>query len=299
LAHPVVLQQRPPLGSWMIRRNITTMVFASDIYNNVVDIFDFNSGQQIGQIGGLSQPQGLATDTNGNLYEADTNTQHINIYAPYSVNNPTVIDESGVNGGEYPVGLHVDKHLNLWVANICSNGCGSPGNVMKYPYGSSTGTALNGGPSRAYFVTTDSSGNVWADGEDSNGAPIYGYWAKGAGSFIPVPVKLNFPGSVQFDAYGHMILDDQLGDPATGYSRVDILNGGMPPATRHITVQTTGDDVVTVAIGTANARLFAPQLFAGTVNKIAYWPPSTLEGALTPTTPGELLGSAVVQATLP
>ncbi len=208
---PLQIAQNRPSQSYMLRRNITTMVFTSDYENGLIDIFNFNTGQQIGQIAGLNGPQGLATDTNGNLYESDTNTQSINIYAPYSINNPTNISEAGINGGEYPVGLHVDKKLTLWVANICSNGCSSGGNVMYYKYGSSTGTALNGGPYRAYFVTTDASGNVWADGEDSSGNPVIGWWTGGKGSFNVANIKLNFPGSIQFDGYGNMILDDRAG----------------------------------------------------------------------------------------
>lgn len=300
-AIPVTIFNNRPSQSYMLRRNITTMVFTSDYGNGLVDIFNYATGQQIGQIAGLNGPQGLATDINGNLFEADTNTQSINIYAPYSDSNPTNISETGINSGSYPVGIHVDKNLTMWVSNICSNGCSSPGNVEEfpYPYSTSTATSLSGGPSRAYFVTTDKAGNVWADGQDSSGNPVIGWWKGGKGSFIVSNIRMGFPGSIQFDGYGNLILNDQEGSPSGG-ARVTIVPGGSPPASRHITIQTDGDDIVSVALGTANARLFASHVGDGSgVAKVGYWPPSQIFGSLVPTTTGELIGTAVVQATLP
>ncbi|MBD5654900.1 MAG: hypothetical protein IAI50_06930, partial [Candidatus Eremiobacteraeota bacterium] len=73
-----------PSRSWF-NRKITQNVFLADEANGAVDIFDFSSRQQSGEIVGFDSPEGLATDAAGNLYVADTLAQTIEVFAtPYS-----------------------------------------------------------------------------------------------------------------------------------------------------------------------------------------------------------------------
>ncbi|MDQ2865808.1 MAG: hypothetical protein M3R51_06235 [Candidatus Eremiobacteraeota bacterium] len=298
-ARGVIIDTTRHSPSWFAKGSskITHNVFVADTLNNAVEIFDFKTRTQTGQIGGLSAPEGLATDTAGNLYESNTTTQTIQIYAaPYS-GNPTILQDPGM----YPVGLHVDGSGNVWVANICSGSGGScvgAGGVVEYKGGKGKPIALNGGPARSYFVTTDAKGNVWADGQDSSGSPIIGYFANGKGAFKPVSISFLFPGGIQFDKSGNLLLDDQEGNTSVGGSEIFIYPPGSTTPSGSVTVQTTGDDVVSFALGSVQLRLFAPLYLAGSTNVVVY-PSGALSFVLNPTTVGNPDAVAVTPATLP
>lgn len=296
-AKPVVFSSKVT-GSWSSDLTaVTNRVLVADTTNNDIAIFNFNTGKQIGTIGGLSAPEGLATDKTANLYESDTGTQRIQIYASPYTGSPKVIQEHGY----YPVGIHVDAHNNIWVANICSGSggsCSGGGNTVEIKAGTTKPVALSGGPYRAYFVTTNAAGNVWADGQDSSGNPVIGYWKGGTGSFKAVNIALNFPGGLQFDPAGNLLLDDQLGDPSNGGSILDVIPPGSTTPSQQITLQTTGDDVVTFQLGVGAARVFAPGYLGGSVNVINY-KTNTITGSLTPNPVGNPDAVAVTPGTLP
>ncbi|MEO9171158.1 MAG: hypothetical protein ABI282_11740 [Candidatus Baltobacteraceae bacterium] len=286
------------LGSWFIPNHnpITSQVFVGDSTNSVVEIFDFKTRTQTGQIGGLNAPEGLTTDSAGNLYESDTGTNQILVFkSPYTGSPRAIADPSG-----YPVGNHVDGNGDLWVANICStaSGCAGGGAVLKYTGAKGTPTSLKNAPYRTYFVTTDANGNVWADGQNSSGSAVIGYWKAGAGSFKTVAISLVFPGSLQFDKAGNLLLVDQSGDPTTGGSIMNIYPPGSTTPSGSIILQTTGDDVISAALGTAQARIFAPLYLTGTSGIISY-PAGAMVNTLTPTTIGNPDAVAVTPSTLP
>ncbi|MGA8325001.1 MAG: hypothetical protein WB757_02875, partial [Candidatus Cybelea sp.] len=83
-------------------------VIVSDASDNVVDIFNA-AGKQTAQLTGFSQPQGLALDTAGNLYVADTGNSRIQVYAAGYNGTPTTINDPG----ESPVSVTVDSKGNL------------------------------------------------------------------------------------------------------------------------------------------------------------------------------------------
>ena len=295
-ARPVALSNHVT-ASWSNDVSVTNRVFVGDTLNNDIAIFNYTTGKQTATIGGLSAPEGLATDKTANLYESDTGTQKIQIWASPYTGSPKVIQENGF----YPVGIHVDAHNNIWVANICSGSggaCSGGGNTTEFKAGSTKPTVLKGGPYRAYFVTTNAAGDVWADGQDSSGSPTIGYWKGGTGSFKAVSISFAFPGGLQFDPAGNLLLDDQSGDPATGGSIINIYPPGSTTPSGSITVQTTGDDVITFQLGVGAARVFAPGYLGGVVNVVNY-KTNTMTGTLTPSPSGQPDAVAVTPGTLP
>ena len=91
-------------------------IFVSDAENNVVNIYN-TSGKLLGQIVGLSEPQGIAADGRANLYVVDTANSAVQIYAPpYNKPPKTLADP-----GEYPAGVAVTYNGEfVAVTNIIS-----------------------------------------------------------------------------------------------------------------------------------------------------------------------------------
>jgi len=206
------------------------------------------------------------------------------------------------DSGFFPVGVHVDARGNVYVANICSgsnNACSGAGDTIEFIAGSHTATTLAGGPGRAYFVSTDARGNVWVDGQTSSSDPSaeIGYFSAASGSFVPVGIRLVFPGGLTFDRSGNLLLDDQAG-AANGGSILNIYKPGATKPSASIALQSEGDDVIDIALGTAQARIFAPDYFTNTAAVITY--PAGLDvNSLSPLTSGAPAAVAVTPATVP
>jgi hypothetical protein len=77
-----------------------------------------------GSLTGLSQPVGIAFDSTGNLYVANSGNNTITVYAPNSSGNVApirTITASGGVGPNNPKGLNLDINNNLYVANFGDN----------------------------------------------------------------------------------------------------------------------------------------------------------------------------------
>lgn len=277
-------------------------VFVADDLNNVIDVFDAKTYKQIAQLGQINTPQGINTDTSGNLYEADNGSQLVRIFAPPYNGTARLINDVGF----YPTDVYADSTGKVWVANICSGfsgACFGGGNVSVWHGTYPDPRVLNGGPYRAYFVTKDASGNVWSDGEDSSFNPIIGYWAGGKGPFITVSIaNFNFPGGIQFAKNGQLLLTDQCQiplDSGCGGSILKVYNVGSWSAPAFtVPLQNDGDDVIKPAIGTANMLVFSPQYLGGFTQIVGY-PGGTFGHQLVPSVFSLNVSAAVVPSTNP
>ncbi|MGA2761092.1 MAG: hypothetical protein ABSF08_12340, partial [Candidatus Cybelea sp.] len=93
------------------------LTFVSDAADGVVDIYPQAGKNQksIGQITGLTQPQGITTDKNGDLYVANTNSSNVLVYAPPYTGAPKMtIGDSG----EFPADVAVSDAGVVAIMNI-------------------------------------------------------------------------------------------------------------------------------------------------------------------------------------
>lgn len=250
------------------------LVYASDWYNNVVDIFDAKTYVQVGQIKSVGGPVGLTTDAAGNLYEADQARQAIKIYAlPRVQTAKRVVADTGFN----PVGVTLDSKKDIVVANICNytpHNCAfnqtDQGNVtIFHAPGYTQSTSYYDGCFYCTDVAIDQNGNLWADGLNFNMNAVIGYWARGSSNFTQVNIDLRFPGGIQFDKAGNLVLDDQNGS-SNGGSEVFVFAPGALTPSRSIIVQSDGSDVSQIALGVRNVRLYAPDIDENTVRVLNY-----------------------------
>jgi hypothetical protein len=209
-------------------------IIVSDASDNVVDIFGAG-GRQTAQLTGFSLPQGLALDTSGNLYVADTNNSRIQVYAAGFKGKPTTINDPG----EFPVSVTIDSKGNLGVANILTTGDG-PGSVSFFNKGGTLLTTLsNANFAKVLFDAFDDKGNLYIDGTNASGAFVAGEVVGGAsGNAITILTTGNpvgFPGGIAISSTDKIALDDQQNLTIFTYNAPVKGSLGMPIATTPLT----------------------------------------------------------------
>jgi hypothetical protein len=226
--------------------------------DNVVNIYN-TSGKQLGQLTGFNQPQGLATDGQGNLYVADTGNSRIQVYAPPYTKKPKTLSDPG----QYPEGVSV---LNDGEFVAVTNFSGS---VTLYKKGKAGPTITVG---RVYFCAFDAEGDLFVDGENSSGNFWVGEIAnltKGGKtlSMLGYNGTILFPGGVAVTTHGKIAILDQ--EAATIYTFNPPKNGslGSPIAS---TPLTGASDPVTFVFTKQNKDFWDADAGLAQVDEFAY-----------------------------
>jgi hypothetical protein len=276
----------------------TTKIFVSDAVNNVVNIYN-PAGKQLAQLTGFSEPQGLATDSKGNLYVADTANSRIQVYAPPYTKTP----KSYADAGQYPAGVSViivGKVTYVGVTNIISTS-GGPGSVTIYKNGKAGAAISSTNFGRVYFDSFDASGNLYIDGENgSTGAVEVGeiVGATGKGKTIKTLTTKNsieFPGGVEVTTKGLIGIDDQEGFAVYTYKPPVKGSLGSPVKT---TPLTGSGDPVTYAFTSTNADLWTADAADAASFEFAY-PKGGSALKTISVSGGEPIGVAIVPAEVP
>jgi NHL repeat len=209
-------------------------IVVSDASNDVVDIFN-SAGTLTATLTGFSQPQGLALDSEGNLYVADTNNSRIQVYAAGFNGKPTTIDDAG----EAPVGVAIDSQDNIAVTNIISTSDG-PGSVSFFSKGGTLlATLSNANFAKVLFDAFDRKGNLYIDGINGSGDFVAGEIVGGvSGDAITVLTTGNtvgYPGGVAVTSAGKIVVDDQKNVAIYTYNAPVKGSLGTPIATTPLT----------------------------------------------------------------
>jgi hypothetical protein len=134
---------------------------------------------------GLNSPQGIALDSNRNIYVADNAATSVFVYSAIGSSTgtlneaPTATISGGDTGLNFPEGIALDSSGKIYVADDGASGNG-PGSLFVYPaIGSSTGllneaptASITGGStglSYPYGITLDSSRNIYVANQGNNG----------------------------------------------------------------------------------------------------------------------------------
>jgi hypothetical protein len=218
----------------------TTLVFVSDAANNVVDIYD-KSGNVLGQIGGFSEPQGLAVDEKGNLYVANTLGNNVLIYAPpYTTLTTTLTD-----AGQYPVGVSTYNNGKFVAVTNIIDTSSTAGSVTIYKNGVQGPTITDPSIARAYFCGFDNTGNLYLDYITSDATV-------GIGEIANVPKKgvtftaltttqtIEFPGGVEAAKRNVAVLDQ---DAQTIYTFAPPVAGSLGAPIDTTALNGAGDPV--------------------------------------------------------
>jgi hypothetical protein len=183
------------------------LLYISDGQTYDVYIYAFPALKLTGKLTGFSLPQGECSDTNGDVWITNTQTEQILEFKPGETHPARAItDPSG-----YPVGCAIDAATgNLAVTNIF--GFGGPGNVLIYRNARGTPAFYaNRSQYYYYFAAYDSTGDLYASGKSSKGSYWLSVLHRGKSSMSTVVVSggtIHVPGAVVW-AKPFLILGDQ------------------------------------------------------------------------------------------
>jgi hypothetical protein len=228
------------------------LLFISDANNYVIYIFragEYPRTTPCGVIAGngLSQPQGIDLDGDGNLYVANTTASTILEFAPPYTGEPM---KTLTDPGQYPAAVEADCGAYIWVTNIGSVSGGS-GSLSQY---SLKGTAplhtfSDRNASGEYFPACDSRGNVFTTFRaNASGLGYVNEFKAPSYTVTDLPaIVLQFPGGLDYDGK-HLLVDDQIAKTITQWT---------PPSTKGDVISlSAASDPVTFAVARNDIELF-------------------------------------------
>lgn len=145
-------------------------VYVADNYANTVWIFPAEGldPTPVGSVtNGVVAPQGLAIDSAGNLYVANSGANTVTIYPPGSATPSLTLQQDLTT----PAAVAVDTNGNVWVSNELGSNQGS---VVEFPAGQTTPSTMLTGLN-PYGVATDSSGNLYVGAHNDVAAYVSVY----------------------------------------------------------------------------------------------------------------------------
>jgi hypothetical protein len=274
-AHSNVVKWRKPtpfVNVAAIERSGRNLVAFSDSDANEVLIQGAHSGFYAELTTGLNEPQGLAFNTEGALYVANTNDSQVLAYAkPYTKATATLSDS-----GQYPVGVAVALDGTVGVTNISSTE-GGAGSVAVFAKGATSPCAIVGNSSfvRVYFDAFDKAGNLFVDGTDAGGRYVVGKVTGEcrARSIVPLSIrtKIALPGGVAVLSNGDVALGDQADTNVTSivYTYKPPSGGSLGSPTKITTLKAVYD-AVTFAFTQSDRSLWIADAGAGDFAKYRY-----------------------------
>jgi hypothetical protein len=199
-----------PNAAKTLKARSNGLVYVSSQFYSTVDIYSRKGqGQQpIGTItDGVSSPAGLAVDSSGNLYVANSGNNTVTVYPPGQT-TPSVTYSNGVSG---PQGVAVGSDGTVYIANtLVASG---PGDVTEYSAGSTTPdltiTLANEYP---FTLALDASNNLYVSWFDlsSYAIAIYKYPTEGSSNGSNLNLDLppqSFPAfAIAFDDRGNLVV---------------------------------------------------------------------------------------------
>jgi hypothetical protein len=194
------------------------------------DVYAFGvTGKVVATITGLSSPQGLALDSAGNLYVAQT--PDVEIFdknfrkLPLTLGNPELT----------PSDVAVSRAGYVAVTDLAST------TIYLFPSGKpqACATIALRPFNRIYFETFDASGDLYVDGLNSNGSVLIGELPQVNCNSTKVDIlstsnTLDFPGAIQVTPNGDIAVDDQ--EASAIYTYAPPKNGslGSPLSTTNL-----------------------------------------------------------------
>ncbi len=179
------------------KREKSLLFISDDVYNSV-DLYSVPKLKLEGSIAGFKEPQGMCTDSHGDVWVTNTSTQQIFLLTRGGRIHRALTDLQG-----YPVGCAIDPNSgDLAVTNIegvTTSGIGS-GDVLVYPHAHGTPTEYTC-PNLYYYYFDgyDENGNILIDGVD--GGSAFALCGGSTSSLAAIALgggTIYFPGAVQW-----------------------------------------------------------------------------------------------------
>lgn len=203
--------------SWMARPPThAPLAYISDVLTNSVTVFDLKGTMQ-GQIGGLSNPEGLFVDHKRNLWVANAGANNVLEFARGATMPLNALNDPGAG----PLDVTMCPNGTVYVAGDDSTA------IEVYPRGSvsPTRSLTYPGALQNDALTCDATGNVFATVILSfHGTVVEFPHGKQHGA-IQLPISLGGPGGIKPDNAGNLLVDDQSAQTITEYTEAGSPTG--------------------------------------------------------------------------
>lgn len=297
-APPVARQSATMAGFMDANAAAKPLIFVSDAARGVVDIYAQAGKNQkpVGRIAGFDEPQGIATDSNGNLYVANTNGSDVRVYAPPYTHAAAM---TLADPGQFPGDVAVSSKGLVAVTNVCTApGCpANSGSVSFFAKGSTKACATVADSSfnfaRVFFAAFDANGLLYVDGlnggyQASVGTVFGGCNARGI-SNIGLIYTIGFAGGIQIDRAGRIAIVDAVRTQVDTYDPPVSGNFGNPVSTSPLDGSVSPLGIALLASG--NHFYVADSAGAGVAREYAYTAGGAPQNAIA--VGGQPLGVAV------
>ena len=161
--HDVGVSRQSHGHSWMTpdkHKKKKALLYISDYNNSVLDVYSYPALKMVGQVTGLSNPDGLCNDKKGNIWAANNTGSNLAEYKHGGTSPISTVTDSN----NYPVSCSVDPVSgNLAASNIFTFS-GGQGSVAVYAKAKGSPTLYQDADLHyVYFVGYDNKGNLFAD----------------------------------------------------------------------------------------------------------------------------------------
>lgn len=183
-------------------------LIVSDAGTNTVDVFS-TTGKLLATITGLSEPQGLSSDSAGDVYIANTAGSNVPVYK----SDDKTLKSTLSDPNEYPADVDVSTAGVVGVTNLISTSGGS-GSVSFYAKDTTTPcvTVASSAWTRIYFGAFDRAGNFYIDGENSSGSVLLGIVSGGCAATsittLKTTISIQVPGAVAVTPADKLVVSD-------------------------------------------------------------------------------------------
>lgn len=187
-----------PAGIMPMHSSGGRLIYVADTASNTLTFYSYKTGKEQGSItSGLASPQGVCSDSQGNIFLANTDDFQVLEFA----HGGTTPIQKIATTGQYPGGCAVFKGT-LAVVGICSSSDCGQGALLLYANETGSPTMVTC-PNlyHYYFATYDGSGNLFAVGDNVSGD--FGFCEVPQGTSQGIAITLDsppsFPAPLQWD----------------------------------------------------------------------------------------------------
>lgn len=192
------------------KKHTKGLIYGSSYDGGFINIYKAKGNGQspIGQISGLTSPQGIVVDKHHQVWVANTNAFNVLAFKRGTTTPFATLNDPNY----YPIGVAVDSKGTVYAANAEST-MGPPGNVTFWKKGQTnpTGTLTFASFQIVLGIGVDAKDNVYVSYIPTSGPPAVAEFPAGSQTGQALPIAGTTISDITFDSSANLIMEDAYG----------------------------------------------------------------------------------------